>query len=234
MAGKPYRILRIPILNTSCYLIYNDHAAILVDTAYKGSTDKILESFDHLGLERDRLKMIVITHVHYDHAGSAREIKKITGAPVAVHKDDADRLRKGYSPLPDGTRWKAKLLVGLGRIFFRRLGRIPAMDPDILLEDKFDLEKLGIPGTIYHMPGHTPGSVIVLLKDGDALVGDTLFGLKRKEIFPPFADDKDLLLTSWGKLFGMQVKYLYPGHGSKIRMEEFRGEFESAMRKYAK
>jgi hydroxyacylglutathione hydrolase len=232
MADKPYRILRIPVINVACYLIYNKHSAILVDTGHKGAGEKIIETLDHLGLSKEVLKLIVITHGHYDHAGSAREIRQQTGAPVAIHREDADRLKKGYGPLPDGTRWKAKIVVAVGRILFRRLGRIPSIDPDIILEERFDLAPFGFKGSILHMPGHTAGSVVVYLEGGDVIAGDTLFGIGQKEIFPPFADDPKLLIKSWERLLAMPINYFYPGHGRKISRSELKEEFESAKIKY--
>jgi len=219
-------------MNVACYLVYNDQNAILVDTGHRGALEKVLEMLDHLGLKNESLKLIVITHGHFDHAGSAREIREHTGAPVAVHRLDADRLREGYGPLPDGTRWKARLLVALGRLFFRRLGRIPALEPDIIIDEDLDLRGFGIPGSVLHMPGHTAGSVVVLLNEGDLIAGDTLFGIKGKEIFPPFADDRVSLLESWEKLVQLPVNYFYPGHGAKIRMSDLRNEFDLAKVKY--
>ena len=232
MAERTYRILRIPVMQVACYLVYNAQEAILVDTGIKGSGEKVLEMLDYLKLAPSALKLIIITHGHYDHAGSAREIKKLTGAPVAIHTKDAYRLSEGYGPLPNGTRWKAKVLVGIARIFLKRLGRIPAMEADILIEDSLDLKQFGFEGEVVHMPGHTPGSLAVILGGGDALVGDTLFGLKNKQIFPPFADHIGQLLESWKKLIELPVESYYPGHGAKISRSELEKEYPDAIIKY--
>ena len=221
-------------MGAACYLVYNPTEAILVDTARKGSGKKIMARLHQVGLEPSALKLIVITHSHYDHAGSAREIKSLTGAPVAVHRKDANELRKGYGPLPGGTRWKARIIVALGRAFLKRLGRIPPFEPDIIVDDQLDLDRFGFKGKIIHMPGHTDGSVVVYLEGGDVISGDTLFGLQNKEIFPPFADDTRSLLESWGKLLDMPVDYFYPGHGRKISKAELAEEYPSAKLKYGK
>jgi hydroxyacylglutathione hydrolase len=36
------------------------------------------------------IKLIVVTHVHVDHAGSAARLRKLSGAPILAHRDDAD------------------------------------------------------------------------------------------------------------------------------------------------
>ncbi|MBN2699300.1 MAG: MBL fold metallo-hydrolase [Bacteroidales bacterium] len=234
MADKSYRILRIPVLNVSCYLIYNETGAILVDTCNRGSGEKVMEMLGHLKLETASLKLIIITHSHYDHAGSAAEIRKLTGAPVAVHRNDADELRNGYGPLPDGTRWKARILVALGRTFLKRLGNIPPLEPDIIVEDQFELDRFGFKGRILHLPGHTDGSVVVCLDGGDVIAGDTVFGIRGHEIFPPFADDRMALLESWEKLLGLPFDYLYPGHGARIPKRALLDEYPSARARYGK
>jgi len=234
MTEKPYRILRIPALNVACYLIYNQKEAILVDTTNKGSGTKVLDMLSDLGLQPSSLKLIVITHSHFDHAGSAREIKELTGARVVVHRSDADELRNGYGPLPDGTRWKAKVLVALGRLFLKRLGRIPPVEPDIIVEDELDLNAYGFRGRVIHTPGHTDGSMVVCLDGGEVIAGDTVFGLKEKEIFPPFADDRQALLKSWERLLDMGAACFYPGHGRKVSREELQNELPLAKIKYGK
>ena len=104
MSAPGYKFHRIGLGNVSVYLIYRPGEAILIDSGNRGSEVKILEAFRRLGLEPGMLKLLVLTHEHFDHAGSAAKLKELTGCKILIHRAAAHRLRKGLSPIPSGTR----------------------------------------------------------------------------------------------------------------------------------
>lgn len=227
-----YKLRRIALGNVSCYLIHRPGEAILVDCGNPGSEEKILKTLGQQGLEPDMLRLLVLTHSHFDHAGSAGKLKEHTGCAIMIHLSEVERLRAGYSPIPPGTRWKARLLVGLGRIFARGLMKFPGAQPDLMVEDQTDLERFGFPGRVIHTPGHTHGSMVVLMEGGQLITGDTMFGLKSKQHFPPFAEDQAGLVKSWGKIREFQAKTCYPAHGFHFPFESFLAEYGSAVKRY--
>ena len=111
MAQDSYKIHRLGLTNVAAYLIYRPGEAILVDSGNKGSEDTILKLLRRLGLEPEMLKLLILTHVHFDHAGSAQRLKELTACKIMVHQSEEARLREGKTPIPAGTRWKAKFLV---------------------------------------------------------------------------------------------------------------------------
>ena len=227
-----YEFKRIGLGNVSSYLIHRPGAAILVDCGNRGSEVKILNSINQLGLEPDMLKLLVLTHSHFDHAGSAGRLKELTGCQVMIHRSEAGRLDKGLSPIPPGTRWKAKLLVTAGRLFARRLMFFDGCEADLLVEEEFDLEAFGFPGKVIHAPGHTHGSMVVLMEGGELIGGDSVFGLEGKQHFPPFAEDLPGLIKSWKKFKELPAKTFYPAHGRPFSMDSFLEEFDAAMERY--
>jgi glyoxylase-like metal-dependent hydrolase (beta-lactamase superfamily II) len=78
------------------------------------------------------------------------------------------------------------------------------------------------------MPGHSPGSLCVIVGGKDAIVGDTLFGISRRTAFPPFADDVDELLRSWERLIETGCQSFLPGHGGVISIQMLRESYEKA------
>ena len=232
MSVASYKVHRIGLVNVSSYLIYRPGEAILVDCGAAGSELKILEAFTRLSLEPAMLKLLVLTHSHFDHAGSAERLKELTGCKILIHRTEEERLRKGFSPIPSGTRWKAKLLVGVGRIFARRLMKYPHAEPDLLVDELFELGSFGFPGRVIHTPGHTYGSMVVLMEKGELITGDTTFGLANKLHFPPFAEDLPALIRSWGKIRELPVKIFYPAHGHYFSFESFQEEYETAISRY--
>jgi glyoxylase-like metal-dependent hydrolase (beta-lactamase superfamily II) len=229
-----YHFKRLGLNNVSAYLIYRSEEAILVDCGNKGSEEKILEEMKGLGLTPGMLRLLVLTHVHFDHAGSAARLRELTGCKILVHQTEADRLRKGKTPLPPGTRWKAKILIALGRIFARRIGTFPGLEPDLLVKESFDLKEFAFPGRVIHTPGHTHGSMVVHMEGGELIGGDTIFGLEGKQHFPPFAEDLPALLESWKMIRGLKPRQLYPAHGRSFTYESFLAEFEGAMERYGR
>jgi glyoxylase-like metal-dependent hydrolase (beta-lactamase superfamily II) len=228
-----YRLERIGLGNVSGYLFYRAGEAMLVDCGNRGSEEKILEAMKRLGLEPDMLRLLLLTHSHFDHAGSARVLKELTGCRIMVHRLEARRLRKGYSPIPPGTRWKAKVLVAFGRIFARHLMNFPGAEADLFVDEVYDLEAFGFPGQAIHTPGHTHGSMVVLMEGGELIGGDTVFGLEDKQHFPPFAEDQSALVRSWEKLKQLPIKTFYPAHGRPFPLESFLEEFDTVLESYA-
>ena len=59
--------------------------------------------------------------------------------------------------------------------------------PDILIDDELSLEEFGVKGRAIFTPGHTPGSISIILDSGEAIVGDLVNGAPFKG--PLFASD---------------------------------------------
>ena len=227
-----YTLRRIPLDKVNAYMVKGADGAILVDSGPKGSEDLILKTLDQLGLERKDLKLLVLTHAHYDHAGSAGIMRDLTGCRILVHRSEADRLRKGITSIPGGTRWKARILVTLGRPLTRFIASYPGAEPDLVSEEEYDLRPHGIPGTIIHTPGHTRGSQVVILEKGELITGDTLFGIPGKLHFPPFAEDLKALLDSWRKIRALPVTRFFPAHGASFSFHRFLEEYTGGLDRY--
>lgn len=211
-------ILSLHPAKCNSWLIMNGDHSILVDAGYSGK----INDFEHFlvenGLKPRDVKLIVMTHAHFDHACGLREIKELTGGKVVVNEYDAGFLNEGFCPIPKGTRWYSGILSWLGRHLLFGIGKYTAVKPDIVLKIKLDLNRYGIDGYILPTPGHTAGSQSLIIGE-HAFVGDTMFGMFRNTVFPPFADDVPALLKSWQYLLDTGCEKFYPGHGKVIDRE---------------
>jgi hydroxyacylglutathione hydrolase len=232
MSSQGYTIQRIPHLNLSSFLVYRTGEALLVDPGNRGYHRKILETMNSLGLDPDMLRLVILTHVHFDHTGAAGALREITGCKIAVHPSEEERLLKGRTPVPAGTRWKAKILARLGSLVARRIMAFPGTTADILTGEEMSLESYGFAGKVIHTPGHTPGSQVILMDNGELIAGDTMIGLPGHELFPPFAEDPAALLKSWEMISKLPVRIIYPAHGVPVTTERFLREYPAAIKKY--
>ncbi|MFC1863919.1 MBL fold metallo-hydrolase [Thermodesulfobacteriota bacterium] len=223
---KNDQIIRVKTGSSNCYLVVNGLQTILIDAGLKNNEQKILDALHSIGLSPKDVKLIILTHTHYDHCGSLKALKNITNAKIVVHVAEAECLEQGYCEIPRGTMWFSKLLSQVGRALGKRIGKYPSTTPDILIKDKFDLHDYGIDGYIIPTPGHTKGSMSIIIGDRYAIVGDTLFNIFRNSVFPPFADDQETLLRSWKTLIDIGCEYYYPGHGDLFRKDRFKRIYE--------
>jgi hydroxyacylglutathione hydrolase len=223
-----HRIETISAGGANVYLIANGSQSILIDAGNKGAPKNILKKLRESGLEPHDVKLIVLTHTHSDHCGGLKELQDVTQANILVHESEAESLTQGYGDFPRGTSLLGKLVSYIGKNLARGLGRFEAVTPDITISERFDLQPHGIDGHILPTPGHSPGSLCVIVGGKDAIVGDTLFGISRRTAFPPFADDVDELLRSWERLIETGCQRFLPGHGSVISIQMLRESYEKA------
>lgn len=195
---------------SNSYLVLYGDDSVLVDTGPQGSRKDLMEKLDYL-LGGEDLSWLVLTHTHYDHAENAAMIKKHYNARIVVHKDEAEHLKQGCSPIPCGTNFITRLLVGVGRKI-NRLSQYESANPDLLVNDKYQLTPNS---QLLHTPGHTEGSMSLIVDDELALVGDAMFGVFSWSIFPPFADDVPTMINSWDKLIKTGCETYLPGHGTE-------------------
>ena len=220
-------ITTIPVLPfgmVNAFLLRTVAGAILIDTGLPGSEKKVELALRANGLGWSDLKLIVVTHGHIDHAGAAKRIQALSGAPVLLHEQDRAYCL-GTPPLlkPTGIFGRLFLLTGAIEEPFE------TFEPNIVLTDgkPLDLREFGVSGYAMHTPGHTPGSLSVLLEDGVAFAGDLaasgilLGGLmfRKQPKRPPFEETPHEAATSLELLLAKGATTFYVGHGGPLNMD---------------
>jgi len=207
------RFYTIKVGFTNCFLVPSGRGYLLLDTGVPGKSDVLWEFLRERSIDPREIRLIVLTHAHFDHAGNAFEVKARTGAELLVHKCEIEALMKGKTEIPPG-------LGTWGGFLFRFLSHLDTsfspVEPDIYIEGDFDLSELDFPGRIIHTPGHTAGSITLLLDKGEAFVGDLLMSgppLRLSPGLPVFAESREEVINSLKKLRDLGAKTLYPAHG---------------------
>ncbi len=206
-------------------LLVNGSKSVLIDTGIKGHLQHFKTLFKQHNLEPEDIKLIVLTHTHHDHTGNLKELAKITGAKILVHKNEFNNLKNGFTPIPKGISFRTRIISQFGKMIYSKYASPEPFVADIINEDEFSLNEFGIDGKIISTPGHTNGSQSVLL--GKKLIsGDTFINILNGTIFPHFADEPKTLLETWQNLFDLGIEEIYPGHGPKLNVEKVFPEFE--------
>jgi hydroxyacylglutathione hydrolase len=225
MSPEGSRVIQISLGWANAFVIRGKRP-VLIDTGYPGSAPAIIDKLHENGVDPDWLSLIVITHGHADHFGSAAEIKKRTGAPVAVHKLDAEALIKGQDPSLKPTGFIGRMLVPM--LERRGPAKAPPVRPDVLIGEELDLKKYGVDGKVIHTPGHTPGSLSVVLPNGEFIVGDLIMrGMLRfwQPNYPLFADSMPQVDKNIKLILRKKPSKIYCTHGGPFDPEDIRRRF---------
>jgi len=210
------RIDRVRVGITNTYLI-RDTGAVLVDSGEPGRAEAVLRRLRRQVGPLPPISLILLTHGHLDHTGNAEALRRETGARIAVHERDAAWLRHGDLAIPPGlTRW-GRVLDRSVRGVLPRVFRPSPLEPDVLIgDDGLSLSVYGVAGRVVHTPGHTAGSLSVLLQTGDAIVGDLVMNGLPFCLRPSLAvlgDSRSELAASWKHLLQLGARIVHPGHG---------------------
>jgi len=158
MNGSNLIVETIPVgpLQCNCTILADrvSRKAILIDPG--GDAEILLERLVKLDIQVDK---IIHTHAHFDHFLASGKMKKVTGAKLALHREDL-------------FLWD--MLEDQCQIF--GIPFEPSPPPDHWLEHEEEIDLNHVKGKALHTPGHTPGSMCFLFESHKLLIaGDTLF-----------------------------------------------------------
>ena len=218
-------IYPIQLRISTAYVLVGERT-VLVDTGSAREEEKILRGMRRFNLEPGRIALLLHTHGHTDHAGSTLALKQRLRVPAAVHAADAPKMRAGDSRPFVPLRFSSLILS----LFLDP--RFPAVEPDLLIDEGYSLTEFGLPATVLHTPGHTPGSISILFEDGRAIAGDLMMGGSLGGAIHPFepgyhyfAEDLTELRRSIRKLLDRGAKTIYLGHGGPLDAARVRERF---------
>jgi glyoxylase-like metal-dependent hydrolase (beta-lactamase superfamily II) len=182
-------------LQCNCTILGDELAgeAIVVDPGDEAG--RIARRIAELGL---KVKQILLTHAHIDHAGGALRLKRLIGAPILLHPDDLPLL----ATMDDQAGW-----IG-----------IPTPEtapPDAWLADGQIVGLDRYPAQVIHTPGHTQGSVCFHFAPLNLLIaGDTLFAGSIGRTDLPGGNSEQILHSIESRLLALpdETKVL-TGHG---------------------
>lgn len=204
--------------------ILKDQGSVLVDAGYNKDAKGFSLLLDSHQIDPEDIQLILPTHGDFDHAGGAGTLRELTGAKIALHEKDREIVEKGIFHWPHGVTPWGRVSRAMLMPFMKNKVKPPPTKVDLVLGDEgMSLKEYGIDGQVVYTPGHTYGSISVVLESGDAFVGCLAhnrppFVLKPK--LPIYALDLELLKESWMKIIKLEAKTIWPGHGKPFPIEK--------------
>jgi len=195
------------------YLITTSEGHILINSNLEANVPMIRTSVESLGFKFTDIKILLISHAHYDHCAGSAMIKQLTGAKYMVMDGDVDVVQSG------------------GKTDFQYgndpTAQYPPAQVDRVLHDG-DEVKLGKAVLKAHLtPGHTKGCTTWTMKvnDGSKLRNVVIIGspnvnpgyqLVESKVYPRIFED---FQKTFRVLNSLPVDYFLGAHGSYFNLE---------------
>jgi metallo-beta-lactamase class B len=198
------------------YLVTTPKGHILINSSLESSVPLIRQSIEKLGFKFSDVKILLISHAHWDHCAGSAPLKEQTGAKYFVMEQDVEVVESGG---------KADFQYGANAA-----NQYKAAKVDRVLHDGDKVKLGGAELTAHLTPGHTKGTTTWTMKVSDSgkkydvvIVGSPNvnpgYKLVGNERYPQIAQDYertfnvmkslpcDIFLGAHGAYYGMEEKY---------------------------
>jgi hydroxyacylglutathione hydrolase len=181
---------------------------IIIDTGYGCHYKKILGYLERNKISKNQISLIILTHAHLDHYDNANLLKNELNVPVLSSKKASEYFRNGGNEPTMPTNFLAKVI----KIRFYHK-KITPISPEITIEQKFDLTRFGVDGFVLPTPGHTEGSLSIVINKNECIAGDLYISFIKAGKLAWFINNREEYNKSIEKIKFLNIKRIYPSHG---------------------
>ena len=228
-------VWRIKDVFVNMFIIQNREGTnwVLVDAGLKSSATKIKNTVKELFGSVSKPTAIIMTHGHFDHRGSLKQLADEWGVPTYCHHMELPYLTGKASYPPADPTVGGGMMTYLSFAYPR--GPIDVHDHLRELPEDGSIPELSDWRWI-HTPGHTPGHISIFReKDGVLIAGDAIVTTKQESVYgvasqveimsgPPryFTPDWGSAARSVKELADLEANVIATGHGHSLYGESAR------------
>ncbi len=203
------------IPDSHVYVIGQPGDYTMVDAGLMGKAGYKLRSLGRLGIRTEEVKRVIMTHTHLDHIGCLNEMRhQMDSLEVWVHENEAEPLEKGDERTVYGMdmfQSMCQMQYGLKTGGFK-------LKVDRRLQGNETLELGGMAWEVFHIPGHSAGSIALYHRPGKVLIpGDTVYADSAIGRFDLHGANAGALKDSLLLLADLDVDILLPGHNRIVK-----------------
>ena len=170
------------------YVVLGKDSAVIVDSGYDREDEYKVRDEYMASLGNPHLSHVILTHRHLDHMGGAAHFHRLSGGTITCSPDEREAIDKELKEAHVGQ----------------------------VVQEGETLELGGKTLEFIHTPGHTLGSLCILLREEGALfTGDTILGTGTT-VVNPGEGSMTAYITSLRKLQGYDLASMLPGHGPVV------------------
>ncbi len=214
--------IAIRALKTANIYIMDGEESVIIDSGMSAESVELVKD----GIRKYRPEKLILTHLHIDHLGGSLTLWNDYGIPAYINEADLKIIRSVVENEKDYINRYIELFSANG-VPQKIKDDLIRMHPVINFHkyyssldflDSFEKLKVDSGMELIHLPGHSPGSSAVYIRNGKIMIsGDHVLG----KITPNISvygdeDDLGLYLASLKKVKDMDVSIIYPGHGPPI------------------
>ncbi len=177
-------------LRSNSYLVIHNDETFVVDTGYQNS-----QLLDYLADYKCKVSAVFLTHAHFDHSGTAKEIQMNFNCPVYVLEQERKILKQN-------------------NFLLNALNQSPNFSQPECSFVEHGFTRNGF--EFQHCPGHTPGSALITFKDV-VFTGDSVYAKSISLVDLP-GENSQQLKESLNINLELLVRSqsLFPGHGGAV------------------
>ncbi len=209
------------------YLLDLPCGLCLIDTGYKWEYADFLAQLSKLGLKKENITYVIVTHAHADHVGFLKELLADVTPNVIFHPGQRARLEAGKNDLNTYiSTFTALISSKITAVLVDKYQCFPAVKCDKFIPyTENPLAPFGV--ELIPLLGHTDADLAV--KYGSNLFCGDVFmnGFPSSHKFPLWVLNKFQLVTSWEKVMqNKEIATVYPAHGKPFDLVEIKKDIE--------
>jgi glyoxylase-like metal-dependent hydrolase (beta-lactamase superfamily II) len=214
---------------TNWQLLVEGDAVTLVDAAWPRDAALVTGSLVAIGRRPEDVAVILLTHAHRDHLGTAAELRRRYGMPVRAHVAEAPHARgEVVEEISKRTLlamlWRPSVMMFVANVVWHGGARVTRVSDVETFDEGAPLDVPGRPVPVA-TPGHTSGHCSFHLPQRGVVIAGDAFAtfdlLHRRPMLGPmpraFDVDPDRSLQSLRRLATLEAQVVLPGHGTPYR-----------------